>query len=683
MGYESAWLNGKISCAVAGLKGIDTVYMINEHADEKNGAVFETAAIEVVRASFEMFGHKAITKNVSNLSEVYTNSVDNANIVLYLSNSADEPVKGSYSIVADALKKVIIIKAFDASGILYGAFRLMFRLRLVECFEKLSFCETPASPLRMLNHWDNLDGSIERGYSGRSFFFDNNVMLVNDRIDAYARMIASVGINGCVINNVNVKEEATKLITSKYRKEIKAYADSFKRYGIGFWLCLNFASPIELGGLDTCDPCDEKVVAWWKQTLDELMHDVPELKGFLIKADSEGRPGPFTYGRTHAEGANMLADIIAPYGGTIIWRCFVYNCKQDWRDTVTDRAKAQFDNFMPLDGQFRDNVILQIKNGPMDFQPREPVSTLFSGLKNTNEMIEFQIAQEYTGQQIHVCYLIPEFKEILEFKTYITDNAGTPLKNDTVRDVVTGKTFGNKACGMAAVTNTGNDSNWTGHDLAAANLYGFGRLSFNPELSSDEIAEEWIGLTFGRNKKLSDKISYILNTSWPAYEKYTSPLGVGWMVNPSHHYGPNVDGYEFSEWGTYHRSDELGMGVNRGSSGTDYIHQYNEPVASMYENLETCPDELLLFMHHVPYTYRLHSGKTVIQHIYDTHYEGAELAESMQRAWEELEGEVEPEVFNRTLERFKKQTLNACEWRDHIVGYYRKKSGIADERGRV
>ena len=440
---------------------------------------------------------------------------------------------------------------------------------------------------------------------------------------------------------------------------------------------------MELGGLVGSDPCDEKVRAWWKTALDDLFTDVPELGGFLIKADSEGRPGPFTYGRTHADGANMLADIIAPYGALVIWRCFVYNCKQDWRDTVTDRAKAQFDNFMPLDGEFRDNVILQIKNGPMDFQVREPVSPLFGGLKKTHQLIEFQIAQEYTGQQKHVFYLIPMFKEVLEFKTYIRDEEGRPMSDDTVCDIVTGRTFGDVNCGMAAVTNTGDDANWTGHDLAAANLFGFGRLSFVPEISAEDAAKEWTALTFGRDETIFKLISYILNTSRPAYEKYTAPLGVGWMVNPGHHYGPSVDGYEFSEWGTYHRSDAEGMGVERGAGGTGYISQYNEPNASTYENLDTCPDELLLFMHHVPYTYRLHSGKTVIQHIYDTHYEGAEDAERMREAWRGLKDRIDEKRYLRVLERFDEQVRSANEWRDAICSYYRQKSGIPDEKGRI
>ncbi len=683
MKFESAWLNGSIPCSVSGIKRIGGIYLmtVRNNVQSDNG-ILNTAVSELITAAQEMFGEKPSSEQILSIEQLYTNSNTYANIVLEYVNDPSG-VCGSFTITPDEAHNIIAIKAASGQGILYGAFRLIFLLRSKKNFPELACTESPASPLRMLNHWDNLDGSIERGYSGRSFFFDSDKVLINERTEAYARLIASVGINACVINNVNVRSAATKLIASDYRDEIKKLAAVFAKYGVGLYLSLNFAAPIELGGLTTCDPLDEGVKTWWKATLDDLFTDVPQLKGFLIKADSEGRPGPFTYGRDHAEGANMLADIIAPYGAIVIWRCFVYNCKQDWRDTKTDRARAQYDNFKPLDGRFRDNVILQIKNGPMDFQVREPVSPLFSGLTKTHEMIEFQIAQEYTGQQKHVCFLIPEFKEVLGFKTYLKDENGHAFEHDTVCDIVTGKTFGDKNCGMVAVTNTGDDPNWTGHDLAAANLFGFGRLCFNPELTAEEIEREWITLTFGADEAIILNVSYILNTSWPTYEKYTAPLGVGWMVNPGHHYGPNVDGYEFSEWGTYHRSDSEGIGVERGPAGTGYTTQYNEPNASLYTDPATCPDDLILFMHHVPYTYRLHSGKTVIQHIYDSHYEGAEEAEKMREAWISLKGKINEEVFERTLERFDIQAESAKEWRDAICSYYRAKSGIPDEKGRL
>lgn len=570
----------------------------------------------------------------------------------------------------------LMIEASDEEGLLYGAFEVIKQLQLANAYDGMDIRKEPVMPLRMLNHWDNMDGSIERGYSGKSFFFDGDEILVGERTVTYARMLASVGINGTVINNVNVKDAATWLITDRYFEKLRQLSEIFADYGIKLFLSLNYAAPVELGELTSADPLSEEVREWWKRRMKLVFEQVPNLGGFLIKADSEGRPGPFTYGRTHADGANMLAEAAEPYGGLIIWRCFVYNCKQDWRDYKTDRARSGYDNFIELDGTFHNNVILQIKNGPMDFQVREPVHPLFGGLKATNQMLEVQIAQEYTGQQRHVCYLIPMFKEILAFRTY------TAKADDTVKDIVSGKTFDQTKCGMAAVANTGNDENWTGHDLAAANLYGFGRLAFDTSASAEELAEEWIIRTFGKDQKVREVLLFILMNSWKAYEMYNAPLGIGWMVNPGFHYGPNVDGYEYDRWGTYHRADHAGIGVDRSHHGTGYAGLYREPNASMYDSPESCPDELLLFFHHMPYDHRLHSGKTVIQHIYDTHFDGVELVDEMVKQFESLEGKLPDKAYRRMLDRFYHQKEHSREWRDQINTYFYRKSGIADEKGR-
>lgn len=579
-----------------------------------------------------------------------------------------------YGIIA--MGDMLVVKAKEEKGLLYGIFALI-RLALEE--EKLSNTAitcNPSNPLRMYNHWDNMDNSIERGYSGLSFFFENNEVVVDERTVDYARFMASIGINGVVINNVNVKNAATYLITDRYFNKVAQMAEIFAGYGIKFFLSLNYAATIELGGLDSADPLDERVIGWWKKKMKEVFEKIPNLGGFLVKADSEGRPGPFTYGRTQADGANMLADIVKPYGGIIIWRCFVYNCTQDWRDYKTDRARAGYDNFIQMDGDYHENVILQIKNGPMDFQIREPISPLLGGLKKTNQMLEVQVAQEYTGHQIDVCYLIPMFKEILEFKTYCAK------ENDLVKDVISGRTMGNKNAGIAAVINTGNDYNWTGNDLAAANLYGFGRLAYCTELSAEEILDEWVKMTFGTDKELLDTLKKIMLPSREVYEKYTSPLGIGWMVTPHEHYGCSVDGYEYSRWGTYHRADHLGLGVDRSHNGTGYALQYYEPNASNYDSMDTCPEELLLFFHHVPYTYQLKSGKTLIQHIYDSHFEGVEEVEKMIAQWSGMEGKVSERTFANITERFERQLHNAKEWRDQVNSYFYRKSGIADEKGR-
>ncbi|NLJ95651.1 MAG: alpha-glucuronidase, partial [Clostridiales bacterium] len=551
------------------------------------------------------------------------------------------------------------------------------RIAQGEVISGLNIIQNPKNNFRMLNHWDNIDGSIERGYSGNSFFFKNEEILINDRTRDYARLASSVGINASVINNVNVRGAASELITDRYLDKLKEMADIFAGYGIDLYLSANFAAPIEIGGLEVSDPLDEEVKEWWNKSVKKVYEKIPNFGGFLIKADSEGRPGPFTYGRTHADGANMLARVLKPYGGTLIWRCFVYNCQQDWRDYKTDRARAAYDNFIGLDGQFDDNVILQIKNGPMDFQVREPVSPLFGGLKETNMIIEVQAAQEYTGQQKDVCYLIPMWKEILEFELYAKEGGST------VADVVSGRTYNQSRSGMVAVINTGNDYNWTGHDLAAANFYGFGRLSWDTELSSEQIAKEWIIQTFSKDEKVLDTILDILMKSWPVYEKYTSPLGIGWMVNPNHHYGVNVDGYEYDRWGTYHRADRNGLGVDRTQkNGTGYTGQYNEPNSSMYENMDTCPEELLLFFHYVRYDYKLKSGKTLIQHIYDTHFEGVEEVEDMQKKWSDIKEHIPQDVFERVNARLDMQLANAKEWRDRVNTYFYRMSGVEDQKGR-
>lgn len=442
-------------------------------------------------------------------------------------------------------------------------------------------------------------------------------------------------------------------------------------------MSVDFASPIELGNLSTADPLDKSVAKWWRDAATEIYHFIPDFGGFLVKADSESRPGPFTYGRDHAEGANMLASALKPYGGVVIWRCFVYNCKQDWRDTKTDRANAAYDNFMPLDGQFLDNVILQIKNGPMDFQVREPVSPLLGGLRNTNQIMELQITQEYTGQQKHVCFLVPQWKEILDFDTL------SKGKGSTIKKIIAGEVHPQEHCGIAAVSNIGNDLNWTGHQLAQANLYGYGRLAYNPDLSAEGIAEEWVRLTFSSNDIVVKTICDILLNSWQTYEKYTTPLGIGWMVNPNHHYGPNVDGYEYSHWGTYHRADLFGIGVDRSiETGTGFAGKYIGENAQMYNSIDSCPEELLLFFHYVPYRYMLKSGKTLIQHIYDSHFEGVAQVKEFKKQWLSLKAHIDEERFSNVLNRLDVQIKDAIEWRDVVNTYFYRKSGIPDEKGR-
>ncbi|OBZ12218.1 alpha-glucuronidase family glycosyl hydrolase [Bacillus sp. FJAT-26390] len=572
----------------------------------------------------------------------------------------------------------LTLAAVSEAGILYGVFHLLRHIGAGKPVAELNAEESPSNQLRMINQWDNADGSIERGYAGRSIFYENGAITTDlQRIKDYARLLASVGLNAISINNVNVHEVETGFITEELLPSVAGIAGIFRDYGIRLFLSVNFAAPLQIGGLSTADPLDAGVQSWWKETAERIYSFIPDFGGFVVKADSEHRPGPFAYGRDHADGANMLADSLSAYDGIVIWRCFVYDCMQDWRDRKTDRARAAYDHFKPLDGRFRGNVLLQIKNGPMDFQVREPVSPLFGAMKKTNQMMEFQITQEYTGQQKHLCYLVPQWKQALDFDTY-AEGAATEVKR-----IVDGSIFGMKQSGIAAVSNIGNDESWTGHILAQANLYGYGRLVWNPNLSAEEISIEWTIATFGVDPLVTSTMSGMLMKSWSIYESYTAPLGVGWMVAPNHHYGPDVDGYEYSRWGTYHFADRDGIGVDRTrASGTGYTAQYEEPNASLYDNLETCPDELLLFFHHVPYTHKLHSGKTVIQHIYDTHFWGVEEAEKLEREWAGLAGKIDEARFVPIANRLSDQAKHAKQWRDIINTYFFRKSGIPDALGR-
>lgn len=575
-------------------------------------------------------------------------------------------------------RRGIVVAGGDAIGTLYGVYDLLRALALGDDPYALKRRCRPKNPLRMLNHWDNIDGSIERGYAGRSIFFRNGrVLPPGRRIREYARLVSSIGINAVAINNVNVHREETALVVGSRLAAVARLAETLRSYGIRLYLSVNFAAPIELGGLATADPLDPAVAVWWKARVDEIYDLIPDFGGFVVKADSEFRPGPHLYGRNHAEGANMLADALANRGGRVIWRAFVYDCLTDWRDRKLDRAKAAYENFTPLDGQFRDNVAVQIKNGPMDFQVREPVSPLFGALRATNQILEVQLTQEYTGQQRHLFYLAPMWKTVLAFDSHAR-GPGSLTANS-----VSGSLFGRSWGGMAGVANTGQSPHWTGHPLAQANLYAFGRLAWDPTLSPRAIAEEWVRLTLGSDPEVVETVVSMLLASPDIYEHYTAPLGVGWMVNPGHHYGPSVDGYEYSKWGTYHFADWAGIGVDRTmKTGTGYTGQYHEPVRSLYENLPTCPDELLLFFHHVPYDHRLHSGKTVLQHIYDTHFQGVEEAAGLLQSWSRLEEKIPADWYDPVKERLEEQAEHAKEWRDVINTYFYRRTGVEDAEGR-
>ena len=540
------------------------------------------------------------------------------------------------------------------TGVLYGTYALVRALAAGDPLPE--GVQKPFYPLRMIDCWDNMDGTVERGYAGRSLWFEGGEFRYDPaRIRQLGRMLASVGINALCVNNVNVHAPAQQLI-GWLLPDLAAFADILRPFGVRLMVSVDFSMPLQCG-LDTADPLDSRVQAWWNARADAVYAAVPDLAGFLVKADSEHRPGPNAYGRDHAQGANMLARALKPHGGVLVWRAFVYNCMQDWRDHSIDRPCAAYNAYMPLDGRFDENVILQIKNGPYDFQVREPASPLFFGLRNTRTAIEYQLAQEYTGHQIDLYAMPPMWREV-------TDCIG----KEAVQAI-------------AAVSNLGRDENWFGHPFAALNLFAFGLFAWDPDSAPAALIGSWAKLTYALPADQEKTLADMLLGSRAVYEKYTSPLGLCWMVQPGLHYGPNPYGYEFDAWGTYNRADRNGVGIDRTAAGTGYACQYPKELADAYGDPARCPENLLLFFHRLPYTYRMKDGRTLIQRIYDDHFEGCEAAEAMRR---DLQGLALPEPDRaEALERMDKQARNARNWRDVINTFFHRFSGIDDEKGRV
>ncbi len=562
-------------------------------------------------------------------------------------------------------------------GVLYGVFALLRKIAIEQPIDSLDETEVPYAPIRWVNQWDNLDGSIERGYGGRSIFWEKRHARSDlSRVSDYGRLLASVGINACSINNVNADP---KILSAEILPEIARIAAAFRPWGVRVAISVDFGSPKTSGGLDTFDPLDPHVAAWWRGKVDELYRAIPDLAGIIIKADSEGRVGPSAYGRTHADAANVVARALKPHGGLLFYRGFVYDHHMDWRNPKIDRARAADDNFRPLDGKFESNAVVQIKNGPIDFQVREPASPLFGNLEKTNQAIELQITQEYLGQARHTVFLAPMWKEVLDFDMHARSEA-TPVKA-----LVAGRVFGRPVGGFVGVSNVGLGDNWFGNHLSQANLYAFGRLAWNPDLSAREISEEWTRLTFGSDRRVDSVANEIQLSSWTTYESYTGPLGLQTLTDiTGNHYGVNVEASERNGWGQWHNADGQGVGMDRSvKSGTGFAGQYRAEVAKMYESAASTPDELLLFFHHVPYTYRLHSGKTVIQSLYDSHYDGAEAAANYVRQWRTLQGLMDERRYREVLAQLEYQAGQAEVWRDAVVNWFLKTSGIPDEKGRA
>ncbi len=572
--------------------------------------------------------------------------------------------------------KCLIVAGANERGAMYGVFALLSRIAQGRPID-IAEVQQSSATVRWVNQWDNLDGTIERGYGGPSIFYDRGMVRADlSRASSYARLLASIGINGCVVNNVNAEP---RMLDSTFFRELARIAEVFRPWGVRLGLAIDLSAPKVVGGLDTFDPADARVAKWWSDKFDELYRAIPDFGGVVIKADSEGRLGPSVYHRTPADAANVIAQALKPHGGIVFYRAFVYDHHLDWTNLKNDRAKAAYDNFHGLDGKFDDNVIIQIKNGPIDFQVREPASPLFGGLERTNQAAELQITQEYTGQQHHTVFLVPMWKQVLDFDMRVRGRP-TPVK-----DLVAGRSFSRPLGGYVGVLNVGMDENWLGNDLALANLYGFGRIAWNPDLSSKDIIDEWTRLTFGNAPEVVRTIADIQLNSWTAYESYTGVLGLQTLTNiTGSHYGPAPASQERNGWGQWIRAERDGVGMDRSvATGTGFVGQYAPEARKQYETADATPDELLLFFHHVPYTYKLHSGKTVIQTIYDAHYDGAERVADFLRKWQSLQGQLDDARYREVRRQLEYQAGHAIVWRDAINDWFHRISGIADEKGRV
>jgi len=557
-------------------------------------------------------------------------------------------------------KNVTLITANEDIGVLYGVFHFLRLLQSNRDISNLDIVSYPRIKLRVLDHWDNLNGTVERGYAGFSIWDWHTLPIyLKPRYTDYARANASIGINGAVLNNVNADP---LILTEPYIEKLAALANVFRPYGIKVYVSANFDAPIILGKLKTADPFDPLVKQWWENKVKEIYSVIPDFGGFLVKANSEGEPGPRDYGRTQADGANMLADALEPYHGIVMWRAFVYTYDP------TDRAKQAYEEFTPLDGKFADNVLLQVKNGPLDFQPREPFSPLFGSMPKTPLMMEFQITMEYLGQGTSLCYLAPLFKETLESDTHEKGEGSSVAK------VVDGSLENHPLTGIAGVSNVGADRNWTGHAFDQANWYAFGRLAWNHELTSKEIADEWIRMTFSNDSDVVAKIESIMLPSREMVVNYMDPDGLNMIFGYDNHYGPGpwIDYSPHKDWNStyYHKADGLGVGFDRTKTGSDYVDQYHQPVADKFASLATCPDNELLWFHHVPWNYGMRDGHTLWDDICNHYYAGVDSVREMQKVWNSLEGKIDSEEFQDVQMLLEIQENEAVWWRNACVLYF-------------
>ena len=557
-------------------------------------------------------------------------------------------------------KRIIVIASEGDRGVLYGTFHLLRLVSMRVSLKDLSVTEKPAVALRLLNHWDNLDRTVERGYAGFSIW---NWHLLPDYISPlykdYARANASIGINGAVITNVNAN---ALVLTEPYLRKVAAIADVMRPYGIKIYLTARFSAPSEAGGLSTSDPLDPGVVRWWRDKAAEIYSLIPDFGGFLVKANSEGQPGPQNYGRTHADGANMLADAVAPFGGVVMWRAFVYD-----NNVPVDRAKQAYNEFVPLDGSFRSNVLVQVKNGPVDFQPREPFHPLFGSMPSTPLMMEFQITQEYLGCATHLVFLAPLFEECLRSDTYARG------EGSAVSDVIDGSLYGHSLTGMAGVANIGTERNWTGHLFGQANWYAFGRLAWAPALTSATIADEWIRMTISHDPEVVEGISSMMLSSRETAVNYMTPLGLHHIMAEGHHWGPGpwVDRGR-PDWTSvyYHRADTAGIGFDRSENGSNAVGQYFPPLNEIFNDPQQCPENLLLWFHHLPWHHPMKSGRTLWDEMCILYQQGVTGAEAYVTYWETLSGRIDDEQFGHVRQLLKIQAQEARWWKDACLLYF-------------
>ncbi|AOZ99828.1 alpha-glucuronidase family glycosyl hydrolase [Flavobacterium commune] len=636
-----------------------------------NSETIQTAIKEIQLGLSGLIGHQITLQKNTNTENMLIlgnqSSLDEA-VLKNVKSEFDLINNEGYIIKTIQLKnkKHILITAKTDIGVLYGVFNFLKLLQTNQQIENLAITDSPRINIRMLNHWDNLDRTVERGYAGFSLWnWQKLPDFIDQRYIDYARANASIGINGTVINNVNAN---ALILTPQYLEKVEALAKVFRPYGIKVYLTARFSAPIEIGGLKTADPFDAAVKNWWKEKAAEIYARIPDFGGFLVKANSEGQPGPQNYGRNHVDGANMLADAVAPFGGIVMWRAFVYS-----EHDVNDRAKQAYSEFVPYDGQFRNNVIVQVKNGAIDFQPREPFHPMFGAMPKTPLMMEFQITQEYLGFSTHLVYLPKLYQEVLESDTY------SKGKGSTVAKIIDGTVDNHKISGIAGVANIGNDINWTGHPFAQANWYGFGRLAWNPYQDSETIAEDWLRMTFSNDEKFIKPVKEMMLESREAVVNYMTPLGLHHIMDTGHHYGPGpwVSNLSRPDWNPtyYHKADTKGIGFDRSKTGSNATAQYSPEVAKIFDDVANCPEKDLLWFHHISWDYKLKNGETLWNSLALKYQEGVNQVESMNTTWNKMEQYVDQVRFKEVQMLLNIQHKEAKWWRDACLLYFQQYSG--------